>query len=320
MNSQEIELLEIPLGIEAHRHARQFAAEQTTNEKSKQVYLNTLAVYAVHRYLQWLQIETDLSQSESWHPVLRRQRNVADLFLPGIGNLECCPVLPGETSLYLPPKMTEDRIAYLAVGLNESLTEATLLGFTDKVSQETLPLSQLGSLEDFLEQVNFLEPVHLSQWFENIFKKGWKRSETLIPQLAVRFQQKPRVTGAKQIDLGTKMSGCPLDLVLTLTEKSSQRIRIEVHVCCREGEKLPEGLKLIVIEESGETFSEVSNRINNNIGQTQLKGTGNRNESKKRFTLNENLLRTKAFSGYSQEIFTIKLVLGEAIFTENFIV
>ncbi len=296
MNSQEIELLEIPLGIEAHRHARQFAAEQTTNEKSKQVYLNTLAVYAVHRYLQWLQIETDLSQSESWHPVLRRQRNVADLCLPGIGNLECCPVLPGETSLYLPPKMTEDRIAYLAVGLNESLTEATLLGFINRVSQETLPLSQLDSLEDFLEQIKSLEPVYLRQFFEGIFNQGWKPSKLAIRQPAIRFEKNSQLIAVKQINLGTQLSDCPLDLILTLTKKPSQDICIEVQVCSSESKRLPEGLKLILIDESGGTFYEVSTEINDNTLQTP-----------------------RAFTGEPKERFTLRVILDEASFTEYFV-
>ncbi len=293
--SQEIELLEIPLGIEAHRRARQFSAEQTTNEKGKQVYLNTLAVYAVHRYLQWLQIETDLSQSESWHPVLRRRLDVADLSLPGIGNLECRPVLPRETSLSLPPEVTEDRIGYLAVGLNESMTTATLLGFINKVNQETLPLSQLGSLEDFLEQINTLEPVHLRQFFEDIFKKGWKKLEPALSLLAIRFQ--PRVIGVKQINLGTQLSDCSLDLILTLTKNPSQHICIKVQVRSSEGKKLPEGLKLIVIDESGESFFEASTRINDNTLQTP-----------------------QAFRGELKERFTLKVVLGEASFTEHFVI
>ena len=89
MNSQHQKLLEIPLGIEAHRLAGEFATEQVNTEKSKRVYLNILAVYAVHRYLKWLGIETSLMQSDSWNPILRNKWNVADLEIPRIGKLEC---------------------------------------------------------------------------------------------------------------------------------------------------------------------------------------------------------------------------------------
>lgn len=70
MNSTEIDYtVKIPLGSEAHKWAQQFATEQTTPQKGKKVYLNTLAVYAVHTYLSWFQIETNLAQSDSWQPV-----------------------------------------------------------------------------------------------------------------------------------------------------------------------------------------------------------------------------------------------------------
>ncbi|NEQ85170.1 MAG: DUF1822 family protein, partial [Moorea sp. SIO2I5] len=104
MTIQDMQNLEITLGIKAHRFASKFAAEQATTTKSKQVYLNTLAVYAVHRYLKYLGIDTDLNESDCWNPILRHQWNVADLVVPGIGTLECRPVLPGETTVSLPPE------------------------------------------------------------------------------------------------------------------------------------------------------------------------------------------------------------------------
>jgi len=150
--------LKIPLGIEAHRIAKQFASEQVTQQKRKQVYLNTLAVYAVHRYLQWLKIETDLSQSDSWHPVLCSRWDVADLLVPGIGKLECRPVLPGETVISLPLEATEDRIGYLGVQFSEQLDQAELLGFAEAVNASAPPrqllVSELQPLETLL---NYLE-------------------------------------------------------------------------------------------------------------------------------------------------------------------
>ncbi|NES00654.1 MAG: DUF1822 family protein, partial [Symploca sp. SIO1B1] len=47
MNSTEIPMVNIPLASKAHQLAEQFAAEQISADKSKQVYLNTLSVYAV---------------------------------------------------------------------------------------------------------------------------------------------------------------------------------------------------------------------------------------------------------------------------------
>ncbi|PHM06717.1 DUF1822 family protein, partial [Nostoc sp. 'Peltigera malacea cyanobiont' DB3992] len=73
------------------------------------------AVYAVHSYLKWLNIETALNQGDSWHRGLRAIFDVADLVLPGVGKLECRPVLPDEAAIVLPPIMTQERIGYVAV-------------------------------------------------------------------------------------------------------------------------------------------------------------------------------------------------------------
>ena len=60
MSTKESQYLTVPLGSAAHHWAEQFAAEQATPQKGKQVYLNTLAVLSVQNYLKWQQIETAL--------------------------------------------------------------------------------------------------------------------------------------------------------------------------------------------------------------------------------------------------------------------
>ncbi len=62
--------INIPLSRYAHNLAEEFAAQQYSSDKSKKVYLNTLAVYAVHSYLTWLNIKTTLT-GDSWHENLR---------------------------------------------------------------------------------------------------------------------------------------------------------------------------------------------------------------------------------------------------------
>jgi hypothetical protein len=49
----------VPLALEAHSRAEEFRRYQSNPGKAKQVYLNTLAVYAVHVYLQCRGFETD---------------------------------------------------------------------------------------------------------------------------------------------------------------------------------------------------------------------------------------------------------------------
>ncbi len=149
MNSTALPLLTVPLGLETHSRARSLAAQQSTVEKGKRVYLNALAVYAVHSYLKWLQIQTDLQNSDSWNLVKATLSDVADLVITGIGKLECRPVLPGESVIPLPDGI-ENRIGYVAVQFHERLDSVQLLGFAS-ASDGSNPLQQLLVVE--------LEPI-----------------------------------------------------------------------------------------------------------------------------------------------------------------
>ncbi|MCA1994112.1 MAG: DUF1822 family protein [Coleofasciculus sp. S288] len=220
MNNAQTPLLTISLGGEAHRFARQFAAQQATPQKGKRVYFNTLAVYAVHSYLKCLQIETSLRQSDCWHPGKRAVLDVADLALPDIGKLECRPIPTGETACPLPPEVTENRIGYVGVQFGESLSEVQLLGFSPAVDADNPPeqlqitdLQPLDALIDHIHQLkvkmaiaseginNVSSPqtigadavpvradatspsqtiMNLSRWLDNIFDGGWQSLDAFL--------------------------------------------------------------------------------------------------------------------------------------------
>ena len=213
MNKTKVPLLTVPLGGEAHRFAQQFAAQQAKPQKGKRVYFNTLAVYAVHSYLKWLQIETSLRQSDSWHSGKRAVFDVADLALPGIGKLECRPVLLGETACYFPPEVTENRIGYVSVQFGEILSEVQLLGFARAVDADNPPaqleIADFQPLDALIDHISQLKaaidnvfspqqvgvdpvvvredavspsqiPVNLSRWLENVFEEGWQNLEALL--------------------------------------------------------------------------------------------------------------------------------------------
>jgi Protein of unknown function (DUF1822). len=160
MNSTISPLLMVPLDLEIHTQARNLAAQQSTVEKGKRVYLNALAVYAVHSYLKWLQIPTDLNQSNCLNAAKAALLNVGDLVIPDIGILECCPVLPQQTVILL-PNAIEHQIGYVAIQFQERLDSVQLLGFApafDQVNAPTqLALSELQPIETLLEQITRLE-------------------------------------------------------------------------------------------------------------------------------------------------------------------
>jgi Protein of unknown function (DUF1822). len=161
MNIAELPLLTVPLELKAHEMARQLAAVQSTVQKGKRVYLNALAVYAVHSYLKWLQIETDLKFSDSFNPAKVALANIADLVIPGIGSLECRPVLPGETAIFLPDEVIENRMGYVGVQFSDRLDSVQLLGFTPSLDSSNPPqqlaVAELMPIDALIEQITRLE-------------------------------------------------------------------------------------------------------------------------------------------------------------------
>ena len=284
--------LKVPLRAAIHDSARQFAAEQSIPEKGLRVYLNTLAVWSVHRYLKWLQIDTDINQGDSWNPSLRALFDVADLVIPDLGKIECRPFLPGEEVIALPIEARQNRLGYIGVGFSNNLDEVELLGFSSLVEPEELSRKKLQSLDSFLEYLDKLatQPINLQQWLQEIFTEGWETLEELLtprtPSLAFRFSS---VRRAKLIELAT-----PVILVITLIPEANKNlvINLQVYPQGEQGE-LPSNLKLIVLTETGEIFREVIT----NSGDT--------------------LLRYE-FSGSPREKFGIRLELGETSYSQNF--
>lgn len=202
--------LTIQLTKEQHNDAYKFASKQVNSQKVRQVYLNTLAVYAVKNFLDWLRIETDLESSNSWHSVVRCFHDVADLVIPDLGKLECRPVLPGETIISLPVEVTEDRIAYVGVQFQEQLNEVQLLGFCPAVDPqpEVIKIATLEPIETLIDYIDHLEElctlsiappievravnlveagiVDLSRWlqnFEDSYDKLWQKLDNFINSL-----------------------------------------------------------------------------------------------------------------------------------------
>ncbi|MBW4678282.1 MAG: DUF1822 family protein [Desmonostoc geniculatum HA4340-LM1] len=264
MNIKELPMIEIPVGTEAHRFASQFATEQATPEKSKQVYLNTLAVYAVHRYLQWLQMKTDLNQGDSWHPVVRSRLDVADLVIPGRGKLECRPVLPGETAFAVPDEVAEDRIGYLAVQFSDRLDKVELLGFSPTAVAGVVHLSKLRSLEELIDELSKPIPVILSQWLQGNFGQIWQSIKELLtpqPNFEFIFQRAgvqgstvSNVQGVKLIDVGTNQ----VELLVNLRRDTEKIVDILVQIKRANNQlHLPVNLTLALLSDTGQSIYEV---------------------------------------------------------------
>ncbi|MEG4005411.1 DUF1822 family protein [Microcoleus sp. Pol11C1] len=165
VNSMDTYLLQIPLEQTARNLALQFASEQANPQKGKRVYFNTLAVWAVNYFLEWMEMETDIDGGDSWNPAMRAVLDVGDLVLPGIGKIECCPVQLGESAISL-PEVRGNRIAYIVVQFAEPFDKVKLLGFIpaveihDEIQEISLTnLKPLEELWDYLDRIELAIPL-----------------------------------------------------------------------------------------------------------------------------------------------------------------
>ncbi len=317
MLSQATPSLTVPIEREAHYLARQFATQQATPQKGKQVYLNTLAVYAVQSYLKWMQIETELSQGYSWLPGLRALFNVADLVLPGVGKLECRPVLPGQTACDLPLEVREDRIGYVAVQFGDRLDELQLLGFVRAVdisnATEQILIADLQPLDTLLECIpsNVVAPkpvltaskvrVNLSRWLENTFEAGWQTLEALLRTEAVNLastRSGASVSAGKLIDMGMQLAGQRVVLIVVIAPSSDEEVDIRVRVCPTGSQiHLPPGLQLTAFDASGATSPDLEAQARSDDNWIHLN-----------------------FDGKQGEHFSVKVTLEDVSITEDFVI
>ncbi|AKG20279.1 DUF1822 family protein [Calothrix sp. 336/3] len=285
--------LSLPITQTAYQQAQQFAREQPTAAKAEQVKQNTLSVLVVNDYLQMMGINTDLSASDLWNPIVRLCADVSDLQIPEIGSLECRVVHSLTDCCYIPPETWEERIAYVVVMLDESQREGKILGFVPTVETEELPLNQLQPLEDFIDYLAELRPtsmaslVNLSQWFSDVLTTGWQTLETLWnqPELSPAYafrsvaqnlaseESQGTVKRAKLIDLGIQIDNQLLMLIVELTPQTDGQtsIRIQLHPTSSQVYLTP-GTKLTILDESGVVFLDAQARNNDNYVQLQLRG------------------------------------------------
>ncbi|BAY61674.1 hypothetical protein NIES22_17410 [Calothrix brevissima NIES-22] len=284
----------LPITQAARRIAQNFASQQPTPEKAAQVKLNTLAILVVQEYLQFMDIPTNLTASDSWNSLMRLFADVADLALPSLGSLECRPVKSHAHTCFVPPETWEERIGYVVVQIDDSLREAKLLGFVPSVFTEDLPLTQLQPPEALIEHLEQLKQaeasvVNLRQWFAGIFESGWQSLEALwnsqAPTLAFSFRSaevfepqtpdhsQPVTRRAKLLDLGIQVADKPLMLIVEISPLSEEKtsIRLQLHPTGNEI-YLPEGVQLTVLDESGAVFLAAQARSADNYIQLQLRG------------------------------------------------
>ncbi|MEM9216059.1 MAG: DUF1822 family protein [Cyanobacteria bacterium P01_F01_bin.150] len=216
MNTFDSSVTTISLALEAHSYAKRFRQHHANPAKAKAVYLNTLAVCAVKTYLERSGFQPDIEASVCWQPAQQTLMDIADLWVPGYGRVECRPVLPNQTEMTVPPEVWDGRLCYVAVQLDASLRSASILGFVEAIASQKIALTELQPLDELMPHllqrpevqmpveatstpsVSAFEPsVKLGQWLQNAVAEGWQTIEQLVdmaadgvtPQLAWGFRQ-----------------------------------------------------------------------------------------------------------------------------------
>ncbi len=308
-------ILTWPITQQGKKIAQQFAGHHRHDPLAERVRRNTLAVWVLHDFLNALGIPTDLANSDSWNPAIQLTEDVADLVIPGVGRLECRPMLSSITAV---PSavLIEERIGYVAVALDEIAAEAAFLGFVAKISltQPQLKLGQLRSMNDLpyhLQQVRQGQTVQkssqltrLSQWLEGHFENGWMAAENLLAQylLVPAFRQRVQpsqqqlIKRAKQLDLGLNIGSAKIVLLLEVEQADTAILDIAMRLYpLGETPYLPEGIDVRVIDESNTVCLTAQTRSMDDYIQLH-------------------------FRGYSGEPFKVQIILGEVCMEEHFII
>ena len=303
----------IPLALSAHNFAKKNYQGITKASQGKQIYLNSLAVYAVNRYLSYMGFKSDLETSDVTNLAINKFFNTADLEVKNIGKIECIPVLPGQDTLEIPEEIDDPILGLVAVSLNRELNEAIILGFSPNLSTN-IPLKQLQSVEALLRYLTDLEQtqtVLVSDWLGGKIVEGWQQLEQLLsPQqqeLAFGFKtrnsafhfrkQGVSVRQARKVDLGMQLSQESVALVMEITpqDDNNQEVDILLQIHPIGKDSLPSQVELIVTDDSGNPPLKATSRDSDNWIQL-------------------------AFGAESGESFRVTVALGEAQVKQDFVV
>ena len=263
----------VPLSGADFKLAQKFSSEQKDADKSKQVFLNTLAVLAVNFYCQCLKVETNLEERTIGHYNRRILMDSADLKIDLLGKLECRPVLPNENICYVPSEVWSDRVGYVVVEIDEEAKKAILFGFVEQIETNELPLAQLPDIDNLLD---LLLLAKNKQFLERIFAKNWNEDESA--EILKDKQKKLVRRDSPALPTIDKSITSPLYkakyitlkrrtfiLFVRITPTKEGKFQLLVEVESDRGEKIPSDLNLKLLSLSDQTLNASQTKRGNYI-------------------------------------------------------
>ena len=263
----------VPLSGADFKLAQKFSCEQKDADKSKQVFLNTLAVLAVNFYCQCLKVETNLKESIIGDYNRRILMDSADLKIDVLGKLECRPVLPNENICYVPSEVWSDRVGYVVVEIDEEAKKAILFGFVEQIETNELPLAQLPDIDNLVDLLllaknkQLLERTFAKNWDNNISKRildAKQQNFVCLNDPALPTIDKSITSPlykAKYITLKRRT----FILFVRITPTKEGKFQLLVEVESDRGEKIPSDLNLKLLSLSDQTLNASQTKRGNYI-------------------------------------------------------
>jgi hypothetical protein len=268
-----------PLKIDLPKHI----FDRTSSLKDdRQVHLNSLALYAADWYLKCLQFDTQHEDESDWW--IRYLSKSAALDVVGIGKLECVPVVGDVATATLSSDLKDERIGYLFVRLNDSLTSAEIIGFMPKYS-ETVRLDRLFSTDNLIDYLCDLEsqpqrtpPIAFSKWFAGIFDPIWQEIDLLPLTPAYRScRHKQDTLSLKSVERGqeVKLGDTPDSptTIFAVRIEQMDEVNSDIHLQISpeyHTPTLPIGMKFSAIDENGEAISSIETKAGDIYGEIVL--------------------------------------------------
>lgn len=287
--------------------ARSFQQQQRSPKKAEQVYLNTLAVYAVQFYCECMGVEADLSEGDSWDPAMQTLLDTADLVLPD-GILECRPILPDAQTCPVPAEVQENRKGYVVVEVDTQKNEAKLLGFAKTAATGTLLRSELQSIDALIDEVIDAEPAlskiqsakeaveqisaRLSNWLEAQFEQLWQPSDALL--VPSYRGSSPSTDNTLERTKRLKVGEHNVLLTIKVDSIDEKTLSVLIKVCSQEESTLPAGLTLDVLDDESDVAMSTTARESDDF-------------------------RALDFEIETGETFFIRIAIGDKSVTEQFI-
>ncbi|AFY99353.1 DUF1822 family protein [Calothrix sp. PCC 6303] len=299
MDANEL-IFTIPIDGKMFKIAEKFSQQEKNKQKSRTVYLNTLAILAVDFYCKCIGIKTEPSKSHGLDKIMSSLMNTASLFIKDKGLIECRPVLPKEELCEIPPEVLSERIGYMVVEIDEDNRQAKILGFAKSVENEKLSLTKLNSLHDFLLYLHKLEAVSvmekstnkvdivdvavsqlntgivkLSKWFEGLLDGGWEAELAVAKDLAISpvDETEKRESGAAKF-IHLQHPSEPVLLILRQTQVNQDEVEIVLRLYpASESIFLLDGIKMTLLDEEDKQIPQLKKQSKaNNWLQLRFKG------------------------------------------------